>query len=76
MKVLFILAISICITLAVFAQDAEAGQQQEINRETIEAIMNNVSPGCRNEMESAIQSQTEVTPDCKFEIQQAVRRFH
>mmetsp|Transcript_357 Transcript_357/g.654 ORF Transcript_357/g.654 Transcript_357/m.654 type:complete len:162 (-) Transcript_357:171-656(-) len=48
-------------------------QQVEINREMIEAILNTVSPGCRSEMEAAIESQTEVSQDCKVEIQQAVQ---
>lgn len=63
-------------------------QQQQINRypihlpptppspcsrEAIEAILNLVSPSCKSEMEAAIESQTDVTSECKVEIQQAVQ---
>jgi hypothetical protein len=58
----------------VFAQDNEENLgQQQIQRETIEAILSMVSPECRSEMESAIESQTDVTEVCKLEIQKAVQ---
>ena len=74
------LFLAICVLFfhcAVLGQEESVeadAQQQQINREMIETLLQVVSPGCRSEMESAIQSQTEVSPDCKFEIQQAVRR--
>jgi hypothetical protein len=75
MKAFSVLFCALLFICGVLSQEGAGGQQQEINRETIEAIMNAVSPGCRNEMESAIQSQSDVSPDCKLEIQQAVRRY-
>lgn len=75
MKSLSILFCGLLFICGALSQDGASGQQQEINRETIEAIMNAVSPDCKNEMETAIQSQSDVSPDCKLEIQQAVRRF-
>jgi hypothetical protein len=43
-------------------------------RETIEAILNIVSPGCRSEMEAALETQSQVSDDCKYEIQRALRK--
>ncbi len=48
-------------------------ERERVNREMIEAILNLVSPACRSEMEAAIESQTDVTQECKIEIQQAVQ---
>lgn len=59
--------------LHLFSQDINEQQQQQINREAIEAILNLVSPACRSEMEIAIESQTDVSQDCRIEIQKAVQ---
>lgn len=42
-------------------------------REMIEAILNMVSPSCRSEMEAAIEEQSDVSNECKIEIQKAVQ---
>ena len=44
-------------------------QDQTLSRETIDAILQILSPQCRKETEAAVHSQTEISTNCKYEIQ-------
>ncbi len=44
-------------------------------RETIDAILRAISPNCRSEMESALQSQSDISDACKQEIQAFLRNY-
>lgn len=43
--------------------------QQQLDKDTVEAILRNVSPGCRAELESALEAQAHVSQDCMIEIE-------
>ena len=45
-----------------------------MDRETIENVLNSVSPSCREEMEIALTSPSEISSSCKQEIQAALAR--
>ena len=47
-------------------------QDQTLSRETIDAILQILSPQCREETEAAIHSQTEISTNCKYEIQSVI----
>ena len=73
MKFLRFLTMISSFFLSSLSQDPPEQQQQQINREAIEAILNLVSPPCRSEMEIAIETQSDVSLDCREEIQKAVQ---
>jgi hypothetical protein len=53
-------------------QDDQQQRDQTLTRETVDAILQILSPNCRAEMEAALDSQTEISMNCKFEIQNAI----
>jgi hypothetical protein len=55
-----------------FAQDGEQ-QGEGLNRETVEHLLKVVSPSCREEMTEALAEQSELSLECKEEIQSALR---
>mmetsp|Transcript_23642 Transcript_23642/g.47713 ORF Transcript_23642/g.47713 Transcript_23642/m.47713 type:complete len:211 (-) Transcript_23642:3-635(-) len=63
-------------------QQSQQGQQEEqpqqtltLTREYIDSLLQVLTPACRMEMEGALASQTEVSHECKMEIQQVMQRF-
>lgn len=48
----------------------------ELDQEAIEAIMRNVSPGCRSEIESAMETKTDVSAECQEEIQGSIQSLN
>jgi len=44
-------------------------------RETIDAILRVVTPSCRAEVESALESQSDISDECKLEIQAVLQSF-
>ena len=60
------------------AQDGEEAAESDgqqgggLSREVVEHLLSVVSPSCREEMEEALQEQTELTSGCKQEIQSAL----
>ena len=59
----------ICLSMQ---QSDQQQQDQTLTRETVDAILQILTPNCRTEMEAALDSQTEISMDCKFEIQSAI----
>mgnify|MGYP000969120526 FL=1 len=57
----------------VTAQPEQQGEEQGLNRETVEHLLRVVSPSCREEMQEALSEQAELTLECKEEIQSALR---
>ena len=63
--------------LGAFAQDAAAEPPRvELDQEAIENIMRTVSPGCRTEIESAMESKSDITVECQTEIQNAIQSLN
>mmetsp|Transcript_18091 Transcript_18091/g.18152 ORF Transcript_18091/g.18152 Transcript_18091/m.18152 type:complete len:163 (-) Transcript_18091:127-615(-) len=71
---------SLLVLISLLALRGSSSQQQEqaqqqLNKETIDAILRSVSPGCRSEMESALASQSDISEDCRMEIQAVLQSF-
>ena len=64
-------AVLVTTIIHTLAQDEQ--QEQGLNRETVEHLLKVVSPSCRDEMQDALSEQTELTLECKEEIQSALR---
>ena len=43
-----------------------------LTRETVDAILRVLSPSCLSEMEAALDSQSEISMECRFEIQSSI----
>lgn len=56
--------------------EGEEYQKAELDREAIENIMRTVSPGCRYEIEGAMESRGDVSEDCQAEIQGAIQSLN
>lgn len=72
MRLLALFAFAGTFLVSILSQEQSEQQTQQINREAIEAILSLVSPACRSEMEAAMESQTDVSQECRSEIQKAV----
>ena len=46
------------------------------SRETIEEILSVVSPGCQNEVATAMEQQTDISDECKKEVQAVLMSMH
>ena len=69
-KVVGMLLSSLALALA---QEGGAEEQQGgLSREVVEHLLSVVSPSCREEMEEALQEQTELSDSCKQEIQSSL----
>jgi len=73
----------VTLLVAVIAQEgapedppADEQPRVELDQEAIEAIMQNVSPGCRSEIEGAMETKTDVTSECQEEIQGAIQSLN
>ena len=51
-------------------------QRVELDRDSIEGIMQTVSGSCRSEIEAAMESKTDITDDCQGEIQAAIQTLN
>ena len=71
MKVI-IFCIMFCGLIHLTVQQNNQQQDQTLTRETVDAILQTLTPNCRTEMEAALDSQTEISMDCKYEIQRAI----
>jgi hypothetical protein len=76
-KIIGMLLSSVVVALAqegVEAGEEGAAPQQGggLSREVVEHLLSVVSPSCREEMEEALQEQTELSSGCKQEIQSAL----
>jgi hypothetical protein len=67
----FLLAIFVVLGLFQSILFAQQDQQHtiQLSKETVENLLHVLTPGCSSELESALQYQTEVSYDCKDEIQ-------
>jgi hypothetical protein len=83
LKIFFLFAL-ICIAFVAtsFAQDMmdpDLGQPEQqtitLTRETVDALLQVLTPKCRGEMEASLDSRTEMSMECNMEIQQALPRF-
>lgn len=61
-----------------YAQGGPEQQQQStaLTRENVEALLRVLSDACRAEMESALNTQSDITVNCKEEIQEALMRLN
>eukprot|EP01006_Ploeotia_vitrea_P048726 TRINITY_DN67268_c4_g1_i1.p1 TRINITY_DN67268_c4_g1~~TRINITY_DN67268_c4_g1_i1.p1 ORF type:complete len:126 (-),score=17.40 TRINITY_DN67268_c4_g1_i1:508-885(-) len=84
MKNLFYLFF-LAFLIVIFAQenaetnDVDPSEEQprvELDREAIEGIMRTVSPGCRSEIESAMETKSDVSTECQTEIQEAIQSLN
>lgn len=48
----------------------------QLSRESLEALLQNISPACRQEMEGALSNRGEVSDECKLEIQQGLQSMN
>ena len=75
-KVFGMLLSSVVMALAQEGEEGDSGedggQGGGLSREVVEHLLSVVSPSCREEMEEALQEQTELTSGCKQEIQSAL----
>jgi len=62
----------LALVLALLATVAVAANKMD--RETIELVLASVSPSCKEEMELALSSPSDITASCKKEIQGALER--
>ena len=69
----FCTTMSSLLLQTVTAQPEQQGEEQGLNRETVEHLLRVVSPSCREEMQEALSEQAELTLECKEEIQSALR---
>lgn len=69
-------ALLLVVTLCFLSgQQFEQNQQQQsttLTRENVEALLTVLSDACRAEMEAALNTQADITVDCKEEIQGAL----
>lgn len=70
---LIVLVVVAALCLSGFrAQEAEEEPQQvTLNREKLEQLLSLMSPACRVEMESALTAQTQMSNECREEVQVA-----
>ena len=55
-----------------FQQGDQQQHDQTLTRETVDAILQVLSPSCRSETEAALDSQSEISMECKYEIQSSI----
>ena len=78
MMIKFLVLLVVLMALsASLAQQSEDEQQRtvQLTREMVEALLQVLSPTCRVEMEGALGSQSEISDECKFEIQRTLATF-
>jgi hypothetical protein len=76
---LLFLTVLIAVAAQEGAPEAPPADEQprvELDQDAIEAIMRNVSPGCRTEIEGAMETKTDVSGDCQEEIQGAIQSLN
>jgi len=59
----------------VSVQQSDEEEGLSLTRETVDALLQVLTPNCRSELEGALESQAEISDDCKIEIQAAVPQF-
>lgn len=62
------------MSASIAAQDPPQ-QQVSLTRESVEQLLQVLSPTCRSEMEGALAAQTDISDACKYEIQNALINF-
>ena len=72
MKCSQLLIVCLVVLSAIFGQSSEEDNQALLTKSHIDRILENISTQCRTEMESALDSQMEVSERCKVEIQTAL----
>ena len=69
-RLLFVVIALVALS-RVSSQEADDKEQRtiQLTREMVEGLLQVLSPPCKTEMEAALGSQTEITDECKYEIQ-------
>jgi hypothetical protein len=86
MQLFFILLLALLAVALVRAQPGQAvdggnGDQQEqktitLNKDSVEALLQVLSPACRVEMATALSAQADISNECKVEIQGAIAELN
>lgn len=76
LKSIFLYVVVVCSINSQFCYAQEQQQSTALTRENVEALLRVLSDTCRAEMESALNTQSDITVDCKGEIQEALMRLN
>ncbi|RYG66138.1 hypothetical protein EON64_10445 [archaeon] len=66
---------ALCLSVVHAQEGEEEPQQVTLNREKLEQLMSFMSPACRVEMESALTAQTQMSNECREEVQVAFKKL-
>ena len=64
-----LVGILVCLVLAIASVSAQPRGEQTLDREKIEWILQNIDADCKEEMQTAMANQGELSDRCKFTIQ-------